>query len=127
VNYLKDENQLVGVEPAAVRQAAGLLTITFFAGLILSLCFVFPILQHSERRVFAQTGRLNPNAATAGELAELPLIGEKKAQAIIDYRDKQKTIGKQKAFEKTDDLEDVKEIGAKAVEKVKPWLEFDND
>jgi len=115
MNYSNDEN----------KQAVEPLTITFFAGLVLSLCFALPILRHCEKIVFARTGKLNPNAACVSELAELPSIGEEKAQAIIDYRDKQKTIGKQKAFECASDLENVKGIGAKTVEKIKPWLEFD--
>jgi competence protein ComEA len=107
------------------RQAAGPLIVIFFAGLILSLCFTLPLLRSSEKIVFIQTGKLNPNVACAGELAQLPLIGDKKAQAVVDYRNKQNALGKSKAFEKADDLENVKGIGEKTVEKIKQWLEFD--
>lgn len=137
MNYSNDEN----------RQEVGALTITFFAGVVLSLCFALLILRHCEKITFTQTGKLNPNVATISELAELPSIGKEKAQAIIDYRNEQKTIGirrrqgfhlrqgyggqasgqEQKTFGCAGDLENVKGIGEKTIEKISQWLEFNND
>jgi DNA uptake protein ComE-like DNA-binding protein len=153
MNYSNDENKLVGAEPAAAQQEVGVLAITFFSGLVLSLCFALPILRHSERTVFAQAGRLNPNAATVYELAELPNLGPAKAEAIVEYRqgirrrhptsilrpslrDYGGQVAKgyegtgyggqeQKAFENAGDLENVKGIGEKTVEKIKEWLVFE--
>ena len=105
------------------KQAVGVLAAIFFAGLILSLCFAIPVLRSSEKVVFVQTGKLNPNVATVGELAELPSLGPAKAQAIVEYRQSQ--AGSENAFKNADDLEKVKGIGSKTVEKIKPWLEFD--
>lgn len=59
---------------------------------------------------------ININTATKDELIALPGIGPAKAQAIIDYR---KAHG---PFKTVDDLKDVKGIGAKRFEKLKPDL-----
>ncbi|MBN1786882.1 MAG: helix-hairpin-helix domain-containing protein [Sedimentisphaerales bacterium] len=109
MNYLQD-----------VKQAsAGTLTVVFFAGLILSLCFAGAMLTGSKQINPDIIAKLNPNTACAGELAELPSIGPKKAQAIVDYRT---GTG---MYAGADDLEKVKGIGKKTVVKIKPWLEFD--
>ena len=52
-----------------------------------------------------EAGKINLNTASADELAALKGIGEKKAQAIVDHREKQ---GK---FTSVDQLEEVSGIG----------------
>ena len=59
---------------------------------------------------------VNLNTATKEELIALPGIGPAKAQAILDYR---KANG---AFKSVDELKDIKGIGAKRFEKLKPDL-----
>jgi competence protein ComEA len=59
---------------------------------------------------------LNLNTATKEELIALPGIGPAKAQAILDYR---KANG---AFKTVEELKDIKGIGAKRFEKLKPEL-----
>ena len=59
---------------------------------------------------------ININTATTDELVALPGIGPAKAQAIVDYR---KAHG---PFKTIEDLKDVKGIGAKRFEKLKPDL-----
>ena len=59
---------------------------------------------------------VNINTATKDELVALPGIGPAKAQAIVDYR---KAHG---PFKTVEDLKDVKGIGAKRFEKLKPDL-----
>ena len=109
------------------KQEVGPLTAIFFTGLVLSLCFAIPVLWSSdfgaEKIVFVQTGKLNPNAATVGELAELPSLGPAKARAIVEYRQDQ--TGGENAFKNAEDLEKIKGIGSETVKKIKPWLEFD--
>ena len=59
---------------------------------------------------------ININTATKDELVSLPGIGPAKAQAILDYR---KAHG---SFKTVEDLKDVKGIGAKRFEQLKPDL-----
>jgi competence protein ComEA len=59
---------------------------------------------------------ININTATKDELVALPGIGPAKAQAIVDYR---KAHG---PFKTVEELKDVKGIGAKRFEKLKPDL-----
>jgi competence protein ComEA len=59
---------------------------------------------------------LNLNTATKEELIALSGIGPAKAQAIIDYRTQHG------GFKSVDELKDVKGIGAKRFEKLKPEL-----
>lgn len=58
----------------------------------------------------AEAGKINLNTASADELASLKGIGEKKAQAIVDHREKQ---GK---FTSIDQLADVSGIGPATLE-----------
>lgn len=61
-------------------------------------------------------GAININTATKDELVALPGIGPAKAQAIVDHR---KAHG---PFKTVEDLKDVKGIGAKRFEQLKPDL-----
>ncbi|WP_379161046.1 ComEA family DNA-binding protein [Paenibacillus sp. sgz5001063] len=63
-------------------------------------------------------GTINVNTADAAALMNLPGIGEKKAQAIIEYR------SSKGAFHSLTDLGGVKGIGPKMLEKLKPLVGF---
>jgi competence protein ComEA len=58
-------------------------------------------------------GRINLNTATADELVQLPGIGESKARAIVEYRERH---GR---FKNPEELMQVKGIGAKTYENLK--------
>jgi len=61
-------------------------------------------------------GTVNINTADASQLALLPGIGPKTAESIVSYRTSNG------AFNSVDDLVRVKGIGAKTLEKLRPYL-----
>ncbi len=60
---------------------------------------------------------LNINTASAEELQNLPNIGARMAEKIIDYRSQNGN------FTSVDALQNVKGIGAKTLEKLKPFVD----
>jgi competence protein ComEA len=64
----------------------------------------------------AATAVVNLNTATAAQIATLPGIGEKAAQRIIEYREKNG------GFKKPEELMNVKGIGEKSFLKLKPLI-----
>ncbi|NOS99588.1 MAG: helix-hairpin-helix domain-containing protein [Phycisphaerales bacterium] len=71
---------------------------------------------------------LNPNIATPAELAALPGIGPGKAAAILDYRERHRDPDNPEApvFRSIDDLDAVHGIGPATLERLAPWLYFDD-
>ncbi|WP_052421452.1 helix-hairpin-helix domain-containing protein [Paenibacillus sp. FSL R7-0273] len=76
------------------------------------------IIPESTAAPAAADGRINVNTADAAALMDLPGIGEKKAQAIIDYRDSKG------AYRSLADLGKVKGIGPKMLEKLEALVVF---
>ncbi|OAB30035.1 hypothetical protein PMSD_19680 [Paenibacillus macquariensis subsp. defensor] len=66
----------------------------------------------------ANIHKINVNTGGIKELMELPGIGEKKAKAIVDYRNQNGP------FRKISDLNDVKGIGTKMMAKIAPYVEL---
>ena len=64
---------------------------------------------------------VNINTATAKELEALPGIGAKKAQAIVEYREEHGG-----SFKSVDELKEVKWIGSKLLEKMRPEITVSN-
>ncbi len=63
-----------------------------------------------------QQEKINVNTATADSLSTVPGIGPKKADRILDYRNKN---GK---FSSIEGLLEVKGIGEKSLKKMRPYL-----
>lgn len=70
--------------------------------------------QAAEERVQVQP--IDVNRATAAELQTVPGIGPATAQRIIEWRDKNGP------FERLEDLLNVRGIGEKTLEKLRPYL-----
>lgn len=64
----------------------------------------------------AIVGKININKATQAELELLPRVGPALAQRIVEYRTAHG------AFKRIDDLDKVKGIGVKTIEKLKPLV-----
>ena len=71
----------------------------------------------TEHRIPNKPELLNINTATVEELQTLPNIGEATAQRIIDYRTQHGN------FASVDALQNVKGIGTKTVEKLRPFVD----
>lgn len=69
--------------------------------------------------------RIDPNTASEAELAAIPELGEKRAQAIVDFREKfQSRHPNQFAFQRLSDLEQISGIGTATAETMGPYLIF---
>jgi competence ComEA-like helix-hairpin-helix protein len=65
---------------------------------------------------------VNPNSAPLESLVRLPGVGPATAISIIEYR--KDTPDNKEAFTRAADLQSIKGIGPKTVEKIEPWLNF---
>ncbi len=86
----------------------------FIAGFIMSNVAL-------AEEIVKQKGKetVNINEATVKELAALPGIGKKKAEAIVAYRNENGE------FNSVDDLKKVEGIGEKTLEKIKEQITFE--
>jgi competence ComEA-like helix-hairpin-helix protein len=79
--------------------------------------------KHLRKENIAVYDTVNPNFAPLESLTRLAGVGPATASSIIEYRE---TIPESKlAFTKPADLQSIKGIGPKTVEKIEPWLSFD--
>ena len=90
--------------------------------LIFSFFFAAPDLSTVQHLRLAQlASQINPNDATIASLVRLPGIGFVRATTIVSYRENSKkqhgTVNKQ-VFKNPDDLEKVKGIGPKTIQKI---------
>ncbi len=88
-------------------------TILSTLGALFFLCAVFAAADAQAASAKVASGVVNVNTASAEQLCLLPGIGQSKARAIIEHRAKQ-------PFTRIEDLQKVKGIGPKLVEKLRP-------
>ena len=86
---------------------------------ILILSFLVLLATTAAFAADAPSGVVNINTADAAQLSNLPRVGAKLAQRIVDYR---KEHG---PFQKTTDLMQVKGVGDKMFERLSPYLAVD--
>jgi hypothetical protein len=69
--------------------------------------------------------RIDPNTADVATLAALPMIGQRRAQDIVEYRERfvAQNPGK-RAFTRVEDLLRIKGFGTAMIEHVRPYLTF---
>ncbi|MEW6290554.1 MAG: phospholipase D-like domain-containing protein [Thermodesulfobacteriota bacterium] len=87
---------------------------------ICRLLFVVLLLAIRPETAPGLTGRIDVNTASVAQLQELPAIGEKRAQAIVAYRQSHGP------FHSLDQLAQVADIGDKSLAAIKPHLTLDS-
>jgi len=81
------------------------------------------VLTHDQTVVLPR--QVDPNSASAQELARLPHIGDTLAQRIVQYRDARRPNSADGiVFRQAGDLDAVPGIGSKLVEQMAPFLRF---
>ncbi len=88
--------------------------------LFLSICFALTATGRGRGVSLECDGKINPNIASVHLLQELPGIGEKRAVAVIDYRQNSAS-----GFSKLQDLQKVKGLGKVTVGKIEHLLTFE--
>lgn len=73
----------------------------------------------SDDESVPKNGKYNLNSITEEQLTQLPGIGPTRAKSILSFR---KTLG---GFSSLEQLKDIKGIGEKTFEKIKPYLYVD--
>jgi hypothetical protein len=69
--------------------------------------------------------RIDPNAADEQTLSALPLLGEKRAKMIVDYRKHFHDLKPDEVvFQKAEDLMRIRGIGVNTVDQLRPFLVF---
>ena len=103
---------------------------------VLSACAAFCLAYHFARLTYKNSGlyanpakmsnQINPNKAEVESLIRLPDIGFSRADAIIYYRDIiTKNDNYKRAYETSEDLQNIKGIGPKTVQNMSRWLKFE--
>jgi competence ComEA-like helix-hairpin-helix protein len=108
---------------------------------LLAIFLVFLSIQFARNRQFvsdpqptegARAGeldaRIDPNTADWQTLAAIPSLGEKRAKAIVAYREQSRaSVPRSRAFRTPEDLLQVRGIGAATIENLRPFLSFATD
>ena len=100
--------------------------IGMFVAFCFSLCFISEFVSHSHACDIELESRINPNEAPIASLVRLPGIGISRAGAIVAYRESLDRKDEEcPAFLNSNDLQKVKGIGPKTVQKIGELLKFE--
>ena len=108
------------------------------AGLLLVLCPVFGVRYACNRayvpdpppargpRYDEVADRIDPETADVATLSALPMIGDKRAQEIVAFRERQRAVASpgERVFKAPKDLLRIKGFGVATVETLEPYLMF---
>jgi competence ComEA-like helix-hairpin-helix protein len=100
-------------------QSAAFLVGICICAAVSAWCFVSSYAAMGNNEKITLDGKINPNIDTAVSIARLPSLGNAKAKAVIEYRQSGAV------FNDAADLDNVKGIGPKTVENVRPYLKFE--
>jgi len=79
----------------------------------------------SPPRAAELADRIDPNTADEKTLSALPLLGEKRAKLVVDYREHYHALKPDEVvYQKPEDLMRVKGIGMNTVDQLRPFLSF---
>ena len=83
---------------------------------------------HEGARAAELESRIDPNSADWQTLAAIPGLGEKRAKAIVAYRDSMHRLNSGRlVFQRPADLLQIRGIGAATVDNLRPYLVFPTD
>jgi len=103
------------------------LVVAVFLCVVTAACLTFEPRRTGSEVTGLLEGKINPNVAPAASLVRLPRIGWARAQAIVVCRQRSReATGDGVVFQCPDDLQQIKGIGARTVEDVTDWLQFDS-
>lgn len=92
---------------------------------LFSICFLVCSFAEFEQPGQIQLdSQINPNNAPVASLMRLPGIGVSRAEAILAYRHSWTGENQGQVFKDCNDLQKIKGIGPKTVQRVKQWLKF---
>jgi DNA uptake protein ComE-like DNA-binding protein len=79
---------------------------------------------HQTASSSISTLELDPNTASADELACLPELGPAAAKRIVAYRSERQAVGIARPFASEKDLDKVNGIGPRTLEEIRPYLRY---
>ncbi len=120
---LDEEFERSDLNRAADFDTAFLIAVIFC--MLLSVVFAVCFFDNASDDTAKLEGRINPNIAEQAALLALPGIGRSKAAAIVSYRKQFAEEPNKAAFKTAEDLQNIKGIGEKTVENIKPFLRFE--
>jgi hypothetical protein len=69
--------------------------------------------------------KIDPNTADVATLAALPMLGDKRAQDIVEYRERKRAAEPERiVFRRPEDLAAIKGFGRASIDTLRPYLHF---